>query len=151
MRLTMLALVASITTTRTRRGSFPTTDQTAKCITAGRPTLAMHRRAFHPTSLPPNVRAVRRVSETLRRQRGGFPNLRPSALHCAGCSGDLPPPSPPAEKATARQDQAGKSSTGDGACPRRSCASPRAAMHRETKKAPGGPGLEVTKHLEGEL
>jgi len=24
----------------------------------------------------------------------------------AGCSGDLPPPSPPAEKATARQDQA---------------------------------------------
>ena len=30
-------------------------------------------------------------------------------------SGDLLPPSPPAEKATARQDQAGKSSTGDGA------------------------------------
>src|SRR5262245_19840092 len=66
MRLTMLALVASITTTRTRRGSFPTTNQTVKCITAGRPTLAIHHRAFHPTSLPPNV-AVRRVSETLRR------------------------------------------------------------------------------------
>src|SRR5262245_26730435 len=30
-------------------------------------------------------------------------------------SGDLLPPSPPAEKATARQDQAGKASTGDGA------------------------------------
>jgi len=30
-------------------------------------------------------------------------------------SGDLLPPSPPAEKATARQDQAGKSRTGDGA------------------------------------
>ena len=30
-------------------------------------------------------------------------------------SGDLPPPSPPAEKATARQDQAGQSSTNDGA------------------------------------
>src|SRR5262245_29670335 len=30
-------------------------------------------------------------------------------------SGYLPPPSPPTEKATARQDQAGKSSTGDGA------------------------------------
>ena len=29
--------------------------------------------------------------------------------------GDLLPPSPPAEKATARQDQAGKASTGDGA------------------------------------
>jgi hypothetical protein len=33
----------------------------------------------------------------------------------ARCSGDLPPPSPPAEKTTARQDQAGKSGTGDGA------------------------------------
>src|SRR5262245_11716461 len=32
----------------------------------------------------------------------------------ASCSGDLPP-SPPAEQATARQDQAWKSSTGDGA------------------------------------
>jgi hypothetical protein len=27
---------------------------------------------------------------------------------CVGCSGDLPPPSPPAEKATASKDQAGK-------------------------------------------
>ena len=33
----------------------------------------------------------------------------------AGSSGDLLPPSPPAEKATARQDQAGQASTGDGA------------------------------------
>jgi hypothetical protein len=33
---------------------------------------------------------------------------------CAGCSGDLPPPSPPAEKATARQDQTWKTGTGDG-------------------------------------
>src|SRR3981189_815039 len=32
----------------------------------------------------------------------------------AESSGGLPPPSPPAEKATARQDQAGQSSTGDG-------------------------------------
>jgi hypothetical protein len=32
---------------------------------------------------------------------------------CAGCSGAFLPPSPPAEKATARQDQAGKSSTGN--------------------------------------
>jgi hypothetical protein len=32
-----------------------------------------------------------------------------------GSSGDLLPPSPPAEKATARQDQPGKSGTGDGA------------------------------------
>jgi len=32
----------------------------------------------------------------------------------AGCSGGSLPPSPPAEKATARQDQAGQSSTNDG-------------------------------------
>jgi hypothetical protein len=31
-----------------------------------------------------------------------------------GCSGAFLPPSPPAEKTTARQDQAGKSSTDDG-------------------------------------
>src|SRR5262249_25771614 len=35
-------------------------------------------------------------------------------INWASCSGDVLPPSPPAEKATARQDQAGKSSTGDG-------------------------------------
>src|SRR6516162_7603382 len=42
---------------------------------------------------------------------------RTTCVGCAaGCSGAfLPPPSPPAEKATARQDQAGKASTGDGA------------------------------------
>jgi hypothetical protein len=33
----------------------------------------------------------------------------------AGSSGDLLPPSPPAEKATASQDQAGQASTDDGA------------------------------------
>jgi hypothetical protein len=34
---------------------------------------------------------------------------------CAGCSGDFLTPSPPAEKAAARQDQAGKASARDGA------------------------------------
>jgi hypothetical protein len=34
---------------------------------------------------------------------------------CAESSGAFPPPSPPDEKATARQDQAGQASTGDGA------------------------------------
>jgi len=34
---------------------------------------------------------------------------------CAGSSGDLLPPSPPGEKATARQDQSGQSGTDDGA------------------------------------
>ena len=38
-----------------------------------------------------------------------------SSLWISGYSGDLPPPSPPAEKATTRQDQAGETSTGDGA------------------------------------
>jgi len=39
-------------------------------------------------------------------------------------SGDLLPPSPPAEKATACQDKAGQASTGDGAGHRRCNASP---------------------------
>ena len=34
---------------------------------------------------------------------------------CAGSLGDFAPPSPPAEKATARCDQTGQASTGDGA------------------------------------
>src|SRR5262249_47417818 len=34
---------------------------------------------------------------------------------CVGSSGDLLPPSPPAEKSAARQDQAGKAGTNDGA------------------------------------
>jgi hypothetical protein len=38
---------------------------------------------------------------------------RKRRVRCAGCSGDLLPPSPPAEEATARQDQAGQASTGD--------------------------------------
>jgi hypothetical protein len=33
---------------------------------------------------------------------------------CTGCSGGLLPPSPPAEKATARQDQAGQAGTDNG-------------------------------------
>jgi len=40
---------------------------------------------------------------------------RKRRMRCARSSGDLLPPSPPAEKATARQDQAGKASTGDAA------------------------------------
>src|SRR4051794_8443540 len=36
-------------------------------------------------------------------------------MRCAGCLGDLPPPSPPAEKPTAGQNQARKSGASDGA------------------------------------
>jgi hypothetical protein len=43
----------------------------------------------------------------------GWPS-QTMCVDCVGCSGDLLPPSPPAEKATARQEQAGKASTGDG-------------------------------------
>jgi len=39
---------------------------------------------------------------------------RPTSADCAICSDALLPPSPPAEKANARQDQAWKSSTCDG-------------------------------------
>jgi hypothetical protein len=39
----------------------------------------------------------------------------PQTTHAVGCSGDLLPPSPPGEKTTARQDQAGQASTDDGA------------------------------------
>jgi len=38
-----------------------------------------------------------------------------ASISGAKCSGDLLPPSPPAEKATASKDQAGQASTGDGA------------------------------------
>ena len=45
-----------------------------------------------------------------------------AVVGAAGSSGGLLPPSPPAEKATTRQDQAGKASTSDGTgdCPRAS-------------------------------
>jgi hypothetical protein len=44
-----------------------------------------------------------------------FGNRRlPQTPYAEGCSGGLLPPSPPGEKITARQDQAGKASAGDG-------------------------------------
>ena len=46
---------------------------------------------------------------------GPFTSEQTSSLWISGYSGDLLPSSPPAEKATARQDQAGQPSTGDGA------------------------------------
>jgi hypothetical protein len=39
----------------------------------------------------------------------------PQQQRVTGCSGDFLPPSPPAEKATASQDQTRQASTGDGA------------------------------------
>jgi hypothetical protein len=41
--------------------------------------------------------------------------LRVRSPQTFGSSGDLLPPSPPGEKTTAREDQAGKACTGDGA------------------------------------
>src|ERR1700730_18377476 len=45
-------------------------------------------------------------------RRTMFVNVRCS-LKMFACSGDFLPPSPPAEKATTREDQAGQGSTGD--------------------------------------
>jgi hypothetical protein len=58
---------------------------------------------------PEGVRRVRRRSDGRRSE----PRQSPAAA-ALRYSGDLLPPSPPAEKATARQDQTGKSGTGDG-------------------------------------
>jgi len=43
-----------------------------------------------------------------------LPRAAANNVRCVGSSGDLPPPSPPAEKATTSQDQAGKASDGAG-------------------------------------
>jgi len=50
----------------------------------------------------------------LGRHSGARARRSEGAPSAEKCSGDFLPPSPPAEKATARQDQARKSSTGDG-------------------------------------
>jgi hypothetical protein len=51
----------------------------------------------------------RSLTRLARRRRTG------AVLSAPRCSGALLPPSPPAEKASARQHQAGKASTDDGA------------------------------------
>ena len=66
-RFTIVAIVALITATAQAQGLVPYDGPDVKCITAGRPTLAMYRPACHPTSLLPNARAVRHVRATLRR------------------------------------------------------------------------------------
>src|SRR5215471_11316951 len=52
-------------------------------------------------------RAPTRLADAvLKIQRFVRQSLAAANVACVGCSGDLLPPSPPAEKATARQDQA---------------------------------------------
>jgi hypothetical protein len=75
--------------------------------------------------------------------RQSLANATRRVANCAGCSGDLLPPSPPTEKATARQDQAGKTCTSDETGDethrtlRRTCRLVRSLpIHREQKKAP---------------
>jgi hypothetical protein len=61
----------------------------------------------------------------LRLRCSGIVDAAPNDVwDCAGSSGDLLLPSPPAEKATARQDQAGKASTSDGAGNGKKCVGP---------------------------
>jgi hypothetical protein len=58
------------------------------------------------------------VNERILDKLPGKDLLRPCTHNrerCVRSSGDLVPPSPPAEKATAREDQAGQTGTGDGA------------------------------------
>jgi hypothetical protein len=59
-------------------------------------------------------RAMTRGRVLINRDCSAIAGRRKLPLRCAGCSGDFLPPSPPAEKATARQDQAGQASAGDG-------------------------------------
>ena len=72
-----------------------------------------------PSTWSLNFEAVVRDTTAYRacthKSRLFWQSLAATNAHSAGSSGDLLPPSPPAEKATARQDQAGQASTGDGA------------------------------------
>jgi hypothetical protein len=58
------------------------------------------------------------ITENVFKTLGDIGNRWPPQTTCANCagrSGALLPPSPPAEKATANNDQAGQASTCDGA------------------------------------
>jgi hypothetical protein len=76
--------------------------------------------------LPPPDKAARLVNRAAlsRRHEGrvlinrdcsAIAGAQTTCADCAGSSGDFLPPSPPAEKATARKDQARQTGTGDGA------------------------------------
>ena len=84
-RFTIIAIVALITTTAHAQGarSLLRTRRSSVLPQGARPW-AMHRPACRPTSLPPNARAVRCVSATLR---------RPLRLHHSNRF--LPEPLPP--------------------------------------------------------
>jgi len=60
------------------------------------------------------MRELLHTSLVVQKSLSAMAGRRNRPVRCAGCSRDLLPPSPPAEKATARQDQTWKSSTGDG-------------------------------------
>jgi hypothetical protein len=59
-----------------------------------------------------------------------FTSRQTSSLWISGYSGNLLPPSPPAEKATARQQQARQASTGDGAGDYRCCPYTRSRLSK---------------------
>jgi|ERR1700730_1881556 len=65
----------------------------------------------------------------------------------SGYSGDLPPPSPPGEKATARKDQAGKSCTDDGVYVWRERWSFRTAKTQSGGQAGRNPALQRAPDL----
>jgi hypothetical protein len=87
-----------------------------------------HRRRVRNPSLdsrqPPLSPAgpARLAAPVLEKIRDSFGNRRlplKTCAKCVGSSGDFLPPSPPAEKATAREDQARQSSADNGARNRR--------------------------------
>ena len=70
----------------------------------------------------------------------------------AGSSGNLPPPSAPAEKSTGCRDQAGQASTGDGArdgSPMR-CLKKKKRADRRGRPARSGDELTTTASCQGE-
>src|SRR5262245_54546581 len=75
------------------------------------------------------VRGAKKLNEVLMVPKDPTKSIfffsPPAPAICAGSSGDLLPPSPPAEKATACQDQTGQASTCDGAGNTRRWVSPK--------------------------
>jgi hypothetical protein len=80
---------------------------------------------------------------------GACPACRTSDERVLLCSSSLPPPSPPAEKATARQNHSGQASTGDGAGDGRA---PRAPVRADgTPSDPNHPVERRPAHREGTI
>jgi len=82
--------------------------------------------------------AYQRLNELIT-IRSAIARRRETAWRCVGSSAAFLPPSPPAEKATARQDEAGQASTDDGTGTLVLARSERATnAQRERREGPPG-------------